>query len=127
MLTEGQKIDVRRYCGFPIYGNGAGASPPNFGYRWLKQYLILEYRMNNMAPEEEVTLQTVYLSNLNSLEAAIPTASGNLDTDQAAVWYHNKKEVADRFALFRLWCRWLIEYMGLDPPQPMMRSFSVVI
>lgn len=127
MLTEQQKIDVRRYCGFPVFGNGITASPPSFGYRYYTQYLILEYRMNNLAPEEETTLQNDYLSILSQLEAAIPTASDNLDTDRAAVWYHNRDEVADRYELYRLWCRRLIEFLGVVPPQPMMRAFSVVV
>jgi hypothetical protein len=127
MLTEQQKIDVRRYCGFPVYGNGVSASPPSFGYRYYEQYLILEYRLDNLAIEEETTLQEMYLSTLGRLEAAIPTASENLDTDRAAVWYHNKDEVADRYELYRLWCRRLIEYLGVIPPQPMMKSFSVVV
>ena len=114
MLTEQQKIDVRRYCGFGVYGNGNTASPPSFGYRYYPWYLTLEYRMNNLAPEEEITLQNVYLANLNQLEAAIPTSSDNLDTDRAAVWYHNKNEVRDRFALFDLWCKRLMQFFGLE-------------
>lgn len=127
MLTDQQKVDVRRYCGFPVFGNGISASPPSFGYRYYTQYLILEYRMNNLSTDEEITLESDYLSILNTLEAAIPTASDNLDTDRAAVWYHNKEEVEDRYNLYRLWCRRLIEFMGVSPPQPMMRSFSVVV
>ena len=83
--------------------------------------------MDNLAPEEETTLINVYLANCSTLEAAIPTASSNLDTDQAAVWYHNKDEVGDRYELYRLWCRRLIEFMGVEPPQPMLRSFSVMV
>jgi hypothetical protein len=127
MLTDQQKIDTRRFCGFPVFGNGISASPPSFGYRYYTQYLILEYRMNNLAPEEETTLINVYLANCTTLEAAIPTASGNLDTDRAAVWYHNRDEVGDRYELYRLWCRRLIEFMGVEPPQPMMRSFNVMV
>ena len=102
MLTNQQKVDIRRYCGFSVFGNDTTASPPAWGYRYYAQYLILEYRMNNLSTDEETTLENVYLSNLATLEAAIPTASGNLDTDRAAVWYHNKNEVSDRFKLFNL-------------------------
>lgn len=127
MLTEQQKVDTRRFCGFPVYGNGLTASPPSFGYRYYTQYLILEYRLNNLAPEEETTLISVYLNNISSLlEPAILTASGNLDTDQAAVWYHNKEEVGDRFGLYRLWCRRLIEFLGVEPPSKLMSGFRIV-
>ncbi len=127
MLTEQQKVDVRRHMGFPVFGNGINASPPSFGYRYYTWYLILEYRMNNLAVEEEVTLLTVYVANCNSLEADIPTASTNLDTDQAAVWYHNKNEVKDRYNLYTLWCDRLIEFMGTPSPSKMKNGFCVVV
>lgn len=127
MLTNQQKIDTRRHAGFPVFGNGVGASPPTFGYRYYEWYLILEYRMNNLAPEEETTLINVYLTNCNTLESAIPTASANLDTDRAAVWYHNKKEVEDRFALYKLWCKRLIEFMGLDSPSNLLGQMTAVV
>ena|ERR1700749_1410805 len=114
MLTEQQKIDVRRHIGYPVYGNGVGASPPTFGYRYYSWYLILEYRLNNLDPEEETTLINVYLANCNSSFAAIQNASNNLDTDRAAVWYHNKYEVRDRFNLYKLNCKLLIQFLGVD-------------
>lgn len=134
-FTEQQKVDIRRFCGFPVYGNGLSASPPAFGYRYYRQYLILEYRIGqdpntgipNMSAEEINTVITVYLNNLYQLEGAIPTASSNLDTDQAAVWYHNKYEVRDRYNLFKLWCKRLIEFLGLESPSPMMHSIAVVV
>lgn len=127
MLTEQQKVDVRRHCGFPVFGQFNSTSPSTFGYRYYTQYLILEYRMNNLAVAEELTLTNVYLAQCNSLESAIPTASSNLDTDRAAVWYHNKYEVRDRFALYTLWSNRLIEYMGLESPSPMKGGFRVMV
>lgn len=127
MLTDQQKIDTRRHCGFPVFGEFNDTSPSSFGYRYYTEYLILEYRMNNLSTDEETTLQNVYLTNCNTLETAIPTASSNLDTDQAAVWYHNKYEVRDRFALYTLWCNRLIEFLGLSSPSAMKGGFRVVI
>jgi hypothetical protein len=127
MLTDQQKVDIRRYCGFPVYGNGLNASPPSFGYRYYQWYLILEYRMNNLSADEETTLENIYLANLYTLEAAIPTASGNLDTDQAAVWYHNKNEVADRFKLFNLWCTRLKDFMGVAGMSALQNGLQVVV
>ncbi len=133
-FTEQEKVDIRRYCGFPVYGNGLSASPPAFGYRYFYQYLILEYRIGlnadgqpNMAQAEIDTTRLVYLTNLYALEAAIPTASTNLDTDRAAVWYHNKREVRDRFDLYKLWCKRLIEYLGLRSPSTLLSSSGVVV
>lgn len=83
--------------------------------------------MNNLASDEEITLINVYLANCNNLENAIPTASSNLDTQQAAVWYHNQREVADRYDLYKLWCRRLAEFMGVKAPGAMINSMAVVI
>ncbi len=126
-FTEQQKVDIRRHCGFPVFGNDVTASPPTFGYRYYNQYLILEYRLNNLATAEETTLISVYLTNCNTLEAAIPTASSNLDTDQAAVWYHNKFEVRDRFALYKLWCTRLMDYLEVWGPARLMGGPTVVV
>lgn len=116
MLTELEKINIRRYCGFPVYGNGATASPPTFGYRYYQWYLILEYRLNNLALEEEEIIRTVYLEKLEAFENAIPTASENLDTDQAAVWYRNKNEVSDRVGLMNYWGNRLADFLGVKAP-----------
>lgn len=127
MLTDQQKVDVRRFCGFPVFGEDVTASPPNWGYRYYSWYLTLEYRMNNLSVDEEATLQNVYLANLLSLEAAIPTASSNLDTDRAAVWYHNKNEVADRFKLFNLWCTRLKDFMGVQGMSALQVGVQLVV
>lgn len=126
VFTEQQKIDIRRYCGFPVFGNDVTASPPTFGYRYYTQYLILEYRMNNLSAGEVATVISVYLNNLSTLESAIPTASSNLDTDRAAVWYHNKYEVRDRFQLFQLWCKRLAEFLGVKGPE-LNKSNSILM
>jgi hypothetical protein len=127
MLTDQQKVDIRRYCGFSVFGNNTTASPPNWGYRYYQQYLTLEYRMNNLSADEETTLQNSYLTNLYALESAIPTASENLDTDRAAVWYHNKNEVRDRFDLFKLWCQRLMEFLGVQGPTRLMAPFRICV
>lgn len=127
-FTEQQKIDIRRHCGYPVFGNRNSASPPALGYRYYSWYMILEYRMNNLAVEEETTVINVYLATLNSLEAAIPTATDNLDTDRAAVWYHNKNEVRDRFALYRLWANRLVEFFGMQGQGPSIsQQISIVV
>lgn len=127
MLTDTQKDDVRRHCGFPVYGLGAGATPPSFGYRYNTWYLLLEYRMNNLASNQEFLLINTYIANCNTLEQAILTASGNLDTARAAVWYHNQKEVRDRWDLYKLWCQHTIEFMGLESPSKMLGNMRQVV
>lgn len=113
-LTDAQKVDVRRHAGYPVFGNAVGASPPSFGYRYYQWYLILEYRLNNLSSDEESILISQYVANCNSSYLAIMDARDNLDTDRAAVWYHNKYEVRDRFDLYKLQCKLLIQFLGID-------------
>lgn len=110
-LTDAQKADVRRFAGYPVYGSQVGS---NAGYRYFQNYGTLEFRMNNLRPEEETVLVTNFLANLTTLEAALPSASANLDTDTAAVWKHNKNEVRDRRRLFDMIRRDLCGFLGVS-------------
>jgi hypothetical protein len=53
-------------------------------------------------------------------------AAQNLDTDQAAVWTHNRDEVPDRTTLFDDWRRRLCSFFGL-PPGPGLASSGITI
>ena len=77
--------------------------------------LSLDYRLQHLTSDEETVVRSTYLLNLNALEAAIPAASTNLDTESAAVWKHNANEVNDRTALFNQWRRQLCEFLGFKP------------
>lgn len=117
-FTTAQKVDIRRFCGYPQFGN----TPSSFqSYRFFQAYGTLEYRMQNMLVEESAVVLNVYLANLTALEAAIPATSANLDTDKAAVWTHNKNEMRDREALFSNWRVKLCQFMGI-PPGPGLGS-----
>lgn len=112
MFTDAEKADIRRFCGYPVYG----AVPSSFqSYRFFQAYGTLEYRMANLLPEEEAVVQTTYLANLYTLETGIVGAAANLDTDEAAVWKHNRNEVADRRNLFDDWRRRLCGFLGVPP------------
>jgi hypothetical protein len=111
MLTDAQKTDIRRFCGYPAYG---AAPDGNIGWRFYVAYGLLEYRMNNLAPAEIVVVLN-YLATLYTLEAAVPTASGNLDSDAAASWKHNRTEIGDRLRLFDEWRRRLCSFFGIAP------------
>lgn len=110
-LTAQEKVNVRRYCGFPVFG---GQPVQAFGHRFYQWYGTLEFRMNNLLAEEEAVARS-YLATLADLETAVPAATANLDTDQAAVWVHNKQEVADRMALYATWRRELCKFFGVPP------------
>ena len=114
MLTNQERVDVRRFCGYGAFG---GISSPAFGYRFFQAYGTLEFKLSNLATEEETTLRLVYLTSANSLyalESALYGTSGNLDTDVAAVWTHNKNEQRDRERLLnRMRCD-LCAFLGIE-------------
>jgi hypothetical protein len=115
-LTSAQQVDVRRYMGYSVSGDGT-----SFPYRELVYSnvsymgLSIDYRLQHLTADEETVVVNIYLTKLAGLEIAITSAGDNLDTDQAAVWVHNKREVADRTALFDLWRRRLCEFLGFKP------------
>ena len=119
-FTDQQLVDIRRFCGYPALGDGNVVFP----YPWImKQYLALEYRLQHISTDEGSVVVNTYLTNLYTLETAIVGAGANLDTDQAAVWKHNKNEVRDRMALFDSWRRRLCQFLGV-PPGPEMAASS---
>jgi hypothetical protein len=118
MLTEQQKTDVRRYCGYSAYGTSPSG---NMGWRFYTEYGLLEYRMSNLSATELVVIIS-YLGTLAQLEGAVPSASDNLDSDAAATWTHNRAEVRDRLYLFDEWRRRLCGFLGVPPGDGLARA-----
>jgi hypothetical protein len=117
-LTAQQDADCRRFAGYPALGLDTPATDSqDFAYGWVSPgiYQTLAHRLANLTPENETTLINVYISRLTALESAILSASDNLDTDKAAVWTHNKNEVADRERLFDSWRRRMCGFLGIAP------------
>jgi hypothetical protein len=110
-LTESERTDIRRFCGYPPAG--AGLMAP-FGVAEMDVRGTLEFRIGNLSPSERVIVRR-YLGTLTVLELAVPRASENLDTEQAAVWTHNKQEVRDRLRLLDEWRRRLCQFLGVPP------------
>lgn len=111
-FTDAEKTDIRRFCGFPLFG---GVPTQAFGHRLYQQYGTLEFRLNNMQPSEEAVIRVTYLANLYLLETDVISTRENLDTDQAAVWVHNKNEQRDRDRLLDSWSRRLCGFLGIPP------------
>ncbi len=119
-FTSAQLVDIRRFCGYPAYGDGAVVFP----FPWImKQYLALEYRLQHISTDEGNVVVNTYLTNLYALESAVPGAGSNLDTDEAAVWKHNKNEVRDRARLFDSWRIRLCQFLGI-PVGPQMSVYG---
>lgn len=110
-FTDAERVQIRRYCGYPAYGPGASGFQ---GWRFFQSYGLLEYRLTNITDEEQAQVRT-YLTTLAELEAAVPATGDNLDTDQAAVWVHNKNELRDRMQLYNTWRKQLCDFLGIPP------------
>ncbi len=109
-FTDAQLTDIRRFAGYPALGDGNVVFP----YPWtMRIYQALEYRLQHMSANEGAVVVNIYLANLYTLEMAIPGTSQNLDTDQAAVWKHNKNEQIDRDRLFDSWRVRLCNFLGV--------------
>jgi len=125
-FTTAEKVDIRRFCGYGLYGTGTPL--PSSGYRFSTQYGVLEYKMNTLGAEEEAVVRTTYLANLATIEQSIFATSSNLDTAQAAVWTHNKNELQDRTNLFNKVRRDFCGFMGISPgPDLGSGGISVVV
>jgi hypothetical protein len=115
-LSPQQLVDVRRYMGYSLSGNTTSQFIREQVYSTLTYAsLSLDYRLANLSAEEENTVINYYLTNLCLREAEIQAASANLDTDEAAVWKHNKQEVSDRMGLFNQLRRDLCNFLGFEP------------
>ena len=121
-FTDAERVDIRRFCGYPAYGAGSSGFQ---SWRFFEAYGTLEFRLTNLAPSEFQVVRQ-YLLTPYSMEQAVPSASTNMDTDQAAAWKHNKSEIVERARLFDDWCRRLIAFLGI-PAGPSFRSSAAII
>lgn len=123
-LTEAERTDARRFLGFPAYGAGnSGFS----SWRFYQVYGQMEFRLSNLTVAEMAVMRQK-MADLATLDAAILTSAANLDTDSAAVWTHNRDEVAQRTQLYTARRRDLAGFLGV-PPGPALNpaGFRVVI
>lgn len=117
MLTDQQKADVRRFAGYPMLADTVADDSRDFAYGWVSPgvWNTLEHRLNNIRPEEETRLVSVYLTNLALLEQDVVDSRDNVDTKQAAVWYRNEQEIAEKRDLFDDWRRRMCYFIGIAP------------
>jgi hypothetical protein len=111
MLTDSEKIDARRFMGYPVYGTNPSG---NMGWQYYQAFGLVEYRLNNLASGEEAVLRQ-YLATLSGLEQSVPEASGSLDTSSAGEWVRNPTEMAERARLLDGWSRRLCAFLGVPP------------
>lgn len=124
-LSDAEKTDVRRHCGYPVWGS---AQIQLLSWPVYQSRGTLESRMNALTVTEEAVLRR-YLGTLAMLEAAVPKASDNLDTDQAATWTRNRSEQDDRLRLLDTWRRRLCQFLGVSsgPGLTSTNSLTIVV
>jgi hypothetical protein len=121
-LSDTEKVDIRRFCGYPAYG----AAPTGMqSWRYFQIYGLLEFRLSNLS-DPEIGIARRYLGSLTTLELAIPATSDNLDTDQASVWTRNKEELTERIRLLDEWRRRLCGFLGI-PVGPSLVGGTVAL
>lgn len=125
MLSDQQLSDVRRYAGYPLQGDVTLDDRRDTAWGWVAPMIwqTLNHRLENLRPEEEFRIVS-FLTAISGLETDVLSATDNLDTDQAAVWVHNKNEVADRMRLYRMWRRELCGFLGV-PPGPALGDGTI--
>lgn len=137
-LTDEQKVDVRRHLRYgPVGVLPDGGS--FISYRFFVWHGQLEFRMNNMAPAEELRITggtdplaptdpsftdptsgkvlQGYLPICNWLEGQIGLATDNYDIDKAGDYSARKNETSLRVGLYDWWCQRLAQFM-LVPINP---------
>jgi hypothetical protein len=121
-LSDAERVDIRRFCGYPAYG----AAPTGMqSWRFFQIYGLLEFRLSNLS-DSEIAITRRYLGTLTTLEVAVPAASENLDTDQASMWTRNKDEVTDRIRLLDEWRQRLCGFLGV-PAGPALSGGTIAL
>lgn len=108
-FSDAEKVQIRKFCGYPAFG---GVPIPNFGFRFFQAYGDLEFRLVNLAPDEEAEVLTNYLPKLQQLQTDIYEVRQNSDTAAAAVWKRNALELKERNQNYKMWRIWLCDFLG---------------
>jgi hypothetical protein len=123
VLSEAEKTDIRRYCGYPVYGNAASGG---LGWRFYQAYGLLEYRMLHLTEHERRVART-QIQVLAEAEAGLGRCGENLDTSAAGVWSRNPNEATDRGRFFDDLRRRLCAFLGVPPGPGLGLGGAVVV
>ena len=127
-LTNAQMVAVRKYAGYQLAGTTMPITDDQdlvycqFGFVTMS----LHKRLTTLDADEEADLIASYLTPLALRQSEIQGAAANLDTDVAAVWTHNKNEVAERRAMFNSLRRDMCDFLGL-PYGPALQTTNRMV
>jgi hypothetical protein len=115
-LTAQQLVDVRRFMGYSVAGAVGTTQFREQAYSDVTiGGLSLDFRLTNLAPEEESVVINTYLTSLYLREQEIQDSAATMGTDKAAVWTRNKQEASDRINLFTALRLELCGFLGFPP------------
>ena len=100
MLSPAQRVEVSFYAGY-----AAAASIPT----------VVATVLDALTPEGEARITTRFLPTLRAMEDGIAASVDGMDTKQAAVWFRNDHETAERAATYLYQRVALCRFLGLDP------------
>ena len=115
MLTDAQKVDVRRWLGYATQNPGESDLVYTRRSENSLYSVSLTDKLDGLTSVEETSLTTQYLTPFATLEAALLGASGNMDTQIAGPWTANPREVAERTGLYNKWRRDMAGFLGFEP------------
>ena len=121
-LTETQKVQIRRLCGYPVKGSNAATANSNMWW-YYTNYQQLEYRMEFLQPEE-INEVVNLLNTCLGLENAFQNITPDLSTEKAGPWTRNKSEFEDYKKQFTYWCRYLSEQVLGVPYRGVIYPFN---
>ena len=110
-LTDAQKVDARRWMGYPVLGDGETDDVYSSGAFSVS----LSSRLDTLTAAEETALVDAFMTPIAALETAVTTAGDNLDTLKAGPWEANPNEVSQRTALYKQWRRDMCAFLGFAP------------
>lgn len=124
MLTDAQKVDVRRWLGYPTLNEGQ--IDPVYSTTTGVSRVSLTAKLDGLTASEEVALTDRYLTPLASLEADLLASTGNMDTQAAGPWIANPRETQERTAMYNKWRRDMCGFLGI-PPGPALGSGGISV
>ena len=113
-LSEAQKLDVRRYAGYPLVSPDPEFVDPAI-VNVPGQVRSLGDWLDDLSAEQETVLTDLYLANLTTLETGQLDALENVDASAAGTWKSNPREISERRRMFNQWRRDMCNFIGVDP------------
>lgn len=112
-FEEDKLVQLRRFCGYPMYGAERNSASPWFGTHFFERWGVFEYRISNLTQAEGSAVDA-HIEQLVDLEAAILAATKTLIVDQAAVFKRNPAEMKERVAIYENWRHRLCALIGVS-------------